>query len=612
MNTIDITEQEEKLVIERFKELKTERGKYIPIWKDVQNYVAITNDVNSEFEDDKQPSEQKDVFINNPTAFTSVNQAGDYLAGILWNLNAVTIEPSKYIKDKAQGSDFSHFYKKATETFLEQMNAADAGFQSILKSYCYEQFSFGTSGIGTFKSKEFENGQSECCLTFKPFGVWNCCIDEGANNKIDVVYTVYHRRLNQIIEEFCYENGSFSEELLKELPEEIQRAVEENKFNRKFKLIYGILPNNSFRLGKRGKKGARFKGYWFLENSGNQVFRVDYFNKMPIAMCRAIRVNNQIYGESSGTLAISSIKMLNYISGNTVDNIEKITDPALGVISGSLAAGNVINRSAGAVTNFNPQAIANGQTPIFPIAQTGDISAVVNFLIPELKKDIVNIFKIDQLLDFNNQTQMTATESSYRMSIRGKSINGLLTQEKTETIEPVCHRAISIIADCGLFGRTYSDVQNLPEETQEQIAYKKKLIKEGDFIPQIIEEAMRDNKIWYKLKFNGELEKLCNAEVYEAIGRFLQYLNAVLQIKPELAHAINAYEFLELLKSVSNLVNDNLIKNKYDYEELLKAMEEAQKEQAQQQAMLQQAQMMKDGATASKDMAQANALTGMS
>ena len=600
MNTIDITEQEEKLVIERFRELKTERNRYIDRWRDVQDYVAITNEINTEFEDNKQPNEQKDIFINDPTAFISVNQAGDYLAGILWNLNAVTLEPSKYIKDKAQGADLSAFYKKATEVFLEQMNATDAGFQSILKSYCYEQFSYGTSGIGTFKSKEFENGQSECCLSFKPFGVWNSCIDEGSNNKIDVVYTVYHWRLNQIIEEFCYDNGSYSDELVKNLPDEMQRAIEGNKYNQKFKIIFGILPNNSYIMGKRGKNGAKYKGYWFIENSESKVFKVDYFNKLPIAMCRAIRVNNQVYGESSGTLAISSIKMLNHIAGNTVDNIEKTTDPALGVISGALVAGNVFNRSAGSVTTFNPQAQANGQSPVFPISQVGDISAVVNFLIPELKKDIVNIFKIDQLLDFNNQTQMTATESSYRMSIRGKSINGLLTQEKSETIEPVCHRAISIINECGLFGKTYEEIQELPEETEEQLAYKQRLIKEGDFIPQIVEEAMKDNKIWYKLKFNGELEKLCNAEVYEAIGRFLQYLNALLQIDPKLINALNTYDLLELLKSVSNLVNDNLVKNKYDYDDIIKKLEEAQQQQVEQQAMLQQSEVAKNMATAEK------------
>ena len=210
--------------------------------------------------------------------------------------------------------------------------------------------------------------------------------------------------------------------------------------------------------------------------------------------------------------------------------------------------------------------MANGQSPVFPIAPSGDISAVINFIIPELRKGLVNIFKIDQLLDFNNNTSMTATESSYRMSIRGKSISGLLNQQKQECILPTCHRAISIIQDCGLFGEILED---LPEQTEAQLAYKQQVIDDGDVIPEVIAKAMKDNKIWYTIEFNGELEKLCNAEIYEAIGRFLQYLNAIIQINPDIAYAINAYEFLELLKSVSNLVNDKLIKTKYEYDTLL-------------------------------------------
>lgn len=606
---MDITDKEQSLVIERFKDLKQERTRYTPRWREIREYVSITNEVNAEFEDTRQPSEQKDIYINDPTAFISVNQAGDYLAGILWNMNAVTLEPSKYIKDKAQGSDLSNFYKKATEVFLEQMNATDAGFHSVLKSYCYEQFSFGTSGIGTFKSKEFENKQSECCLTFKPFGVWNTAIDEGANNKIDVIYTVYHWRLNQIIEEFCYQDGVLNNELVEKLPDEIKEAYNANKFNQKFKLVFGVLPNSSYAMETRGKNGAKYKGYWFIDNSSNKVFKVEYFDKMPISMCRAIRVNNQVYGESAGTLAISSVKMLNHIAGNTVDNIEKTTDAPLGIISGSLVAGNVLNRSANSVTVFNPQTTQGNGQPIFPISQAGDISAVVNFLIPQLQKTIINMFKIDQLLDFNNQTEMTATESSYRMSIRGKAINGLLSQQKTECIEPTCHRAISIIQNCKLFGYTLEEIQEMPEETEEQMAYKQQLIATGDYIPEIVLEAMKNNKMWYTLKFNGELEKLCNAEIYESIGRFLQYFSAILNIRPEIVHALNDYEFLDLLKSVSNLVNDKLIKSKYDYENIIKKLEEAQAQQAEMQNLIAQSQMAKNMASAGKDGALENGLS---
>lgn len=604
IKNFDIDEKEERLVLERYRELKDERRKYIPRWNDIRDYVSITNEINTEFEDYKSPAEPKDLYINDPTGFICTNQAGDYLAGILWSKNAITIKPSDYIDKVSKGSDLSEFYKKVTEKTLEQINSTDAGFQSILKSYCYDQFSFATSGIGAFRSKEFDNGQSECCLSYKSYGVYNSCIDEGASNKINVIYTCYNWRLNKIVEEFCVTNGFFDNKALDDMPDEIKKAYEAGRFNQKFKLVYGVLPNNFYRMDKRGKLGAKFKGYWFLENS-KQIFKVDYYKELPIAICRFIRVNGQVYGESSGSLAISSIKILNHVTGDTIDNIEKRNDAPLGVVSGALVAGNMLNRSAGSVTVFNSQATSGQQAPIFPISQAGDISSVINFLIPQLKKDITNIFKIDQLLDFNTKTQMTATESSYRMSIRGKSINGILSQQKTECIEPIIHRSVSIIQECGLYGVS---LENMPERTPEEILRKQMAIKENDFIPDVVAQAMKDNKPWYKIEFNGELERLCNAEIYEAIGRFLQYFSAILNIKPEIAYAINAYEFLELLKSVSNLVNDNLVKTKTEYEQIIAAMEEAKAKQAQMQQALLQSQTGKNIAVMGKDEASANVI----
>ena len=606
MNNIDLNEKEECLVIEKFSQLKSERTKYTRLWKDVQDYVAITNNINSEFESESKEGKEKDLFINDPTGFICTNQAGDYLAGILWNLEAITLEPTDEIKKAAGSSDLSGFYKKATKITLEQMNSTDAGFLSILKSYCYDQFSYATSGIGVFRSKEYDDMQTECCLNFKAYGVHNSCFDEGANNKINVVYTVYNWSINRIIEEFCIIEGEFNEEAYKRLPEKIRNAYDAKKLNEKHKLVFGILPNKFYKLEKRGKVGAKFKGYWFLDGD-KKIFNVEYFSELPVAVCRFIRVNGQVYGESSGTLAISSIKMLNHIMGDTIDNIEKITDAPLGIVSGALVAGNVLNRTAGSVTQFNPQAIANGQSPIFPIAQAGDISAVVNFLLPMLNKNITNIFKIDQLLDFNNQTQMTATESSFRMSIRGKSISGVLSQQKDECIEPVCHRAIAIIKEAGLYGQSLEDMQLSIQTPEDAIAFELAL-KENNFIPEAVAAAMKNNKRWYKLKFNGELEKLCNAELYESIGRFLQYFASLLQMKPEIIYTINEYEFLELLKKVSNLVNDNLVKTKTEYNAILAALQEARAQQEQMQNAIDAANVTKQYASAEKDTAMAGSM----
>ena len=166
------------------------------------------------------------------------------------------------------------------------------------------------------------------------------------------------------------------------------------------------------------------------------------------------------------------------------------------MFSGALVKGNVLNRSAGEVTMFNPEAMGDGKSPVFPISNVGDISGIVNYLLPEEKKDITNTYKLDQLLDFNNQTQMTATESSFRMSIRGKSTNGLLSQQKTECIEVLLHRVISIITECGLYGY---DIDSMPENTPEEVMLKQQAINDNAKIPDVVLEAMKNNERWYKI-----------------------------------------------------------------------------------------------------------------
>lgn len=79
----------------------------------------------------------------------------------------------------------------------------------------------------------------------------------------------------------------------------------------------------------------------------------------------------------------------------------------------------------------------NGQSPIIPIQDVGDPSKLVAWLIPYLNEKVATAFGIDVLLDFAANSDMTATESLQRFSIRGKSISGMILQQKTELFEPL-------------------------------------------------------------------------------------------------------------------------------------------------------------------------------
>ena len=56
--------KEKDIVVQRYKDCKTERQKYISLWNDINKYVSIATDINTEFEDNKNESKQRDRYIN--------------------------------------------------------------------------------------------------------------------------------------------------------------------------------------------------------------------------------------------------------------------------------------------------------------------------------------------------------------------------------------------------------------------------------------------------------------------------------------------------------------------------------------------------------------------
>ena len=64
------------------------------------------------------------------------------------------------------------------------------------------------------------------------------------------------------------------------------------------------------------------------DENGKKLLEEDY-PTIPIAVARAIKVRGQVWGRSSGTLLISTIKCVNYVVGETVKILEKMEDPPI-------------------------------------------------------------------------------------------------------------------------------------------------------------------------------------------------------------------------------------------------------------------------------------------
>ena len=538
-------------IYQRYSELKSEREQYRSLWETISKYVGINVDVNYDRSPNQQnKSQQKDDYIDDPTSAISVNQFGDYMVGIMWGTGDKAFEliPSRYVLELASPEELEAYYDYATSQTLYHINHPDAGFNGCLRSYAYDQAAFGTSGIGAFPNKAFINKMADNALIFRQYGVDNICIDEGRAGLVDHVYATYRWRVSRIIGEFCTEDGAVSKEACARLPKPIRQAWEKNKLNDEFVIVFGVFPREDYSPKLKGKRGTKYRGVWFMDGStdNNNIFFEESFSEKPIAIARMIKVRGETYGRSSGTMLISTIRAVNFMLATAIEVIEKMANPSLGVLNNAIFGDSVLDTSPNGLTVFN-SALSAGQTPTFPLYDVGDPSALVQQLIPYLNEKITTAFKVDALLDFSSAKEMTATESLQRYAIRGKSLAGILQQQKVECLDVVGRRVVSI-----LYGLDQLGVNPI---TMKDAADRLRSINKADrIIPDAVLQVKEAGRPWFEMRFNNELEKLTRTESVQALIQVLQSITGIAALYPAIIEAVDWYKLLAD-------INDNLDAN---------------------------------------------------
>ncbi len=533
---------------------KSDKNPYIPLWEKIARYTALPFNngslQNSNSRGNK--SKQLDEDMDDPTSAVANKKVAQALAGIMWGtgLNVVRMKPSRYVKQLADETTVEDYYKYASESLLFQMNHHRAGFAGSLMAYTSGISAFGTAGIGAFKNAAYESAGDENCIVYKSFGISNVCISEGVNGLPEYVNIDYTWPVSRIVNEFCFESGSISNLKLGRLPDDIQKSYQSNDLNKEYTIVCSIFPREEYNPKFKGKNGARYKAYYFKEDQ-NKPFHEEDYKDMPIPMCRGVKVQGEVYGRASATILMSSIRMLNFIMGSSIEAVEKLLNPGLGTFNGALDGDGVLDTSPDSLTVFNPE-IAKLGVPVFPIHEVGDISALVNFLVPYLKENITTASDVDVMLDFNNNKDMTATESLQRFSIRGKSLSGMLTQQKNECLIPVTTRSITICDDAGELG---VDPSKLDDEKLATIRSKVPQM----IIPEAVLQAKAAGKPWYELEFNNELENLTRTEDVDRILKFANMIAVLGAQYPLLVKGVNYYKLLEDAKDALGMQGQVLV-----------------------------------------------------
>ena len=585
-----------KRVVNLYHEVKSDWDNRRGLWEDISRYVGITVDTEYQYRTGSYDERDTlDEYIDDPTASISVNQAGDYLVGLMWGTgeNALKLEPSVYVTEEADPAELAQFYEFATEQLLYHMNHEDAGLVTSMQPYAYDQFSFGTSGIGCFRNNDFVNGVAENALTFPHYGIDNTMIDEGKSGKVDIVFSVYNWRTNRIVGQFATVDGVVDEQLLAKLPDKIQKAYKNNDANTKFKIVFGFMPRDDYDPKLKGKRGTRYVGYWFMDEDGPQQapFKTEDFKDKPVAIARAIKIRGEKYGRTSGTLLISSIRSNNFLVGLTIETCEKLTNPSLGMFGNAIFGDSVLDTSPDGLTIFNQEFSQTGN-PAFPLYDVGDPSSLIQFVIPYLNEKITTGFKVDALLDFNSQKDMTATESLQRYAIRGQSLSGFLLQQKNELLVPLVKRAVSVLFSLGALG-----VNPYEEPERAQFLVQERGLPER-VIPEAVMRVIEKGKPWYTISFNNELERLTKTQAIQDMIQLINSVALIASLEPNIILAVNWYQLLADINE--NLPEQNqILLSEDEFSQLV-----AQRAQAMQAAMMAEAGQAQ--ASTQKELAQAD------
>lgn len=587
-------------IYNHYTNLKADREEYTPLWHTISKFTGIKVDI--DYLNDgakKSKSRQLDEYIDDPTAALSVTQSGSYLLGIMWGTGAdvLALEPSREVLDIANAQTLQPYFDFITEELLEQMNHSEAGLNSALESYIYDQRAFGTSGVGLFKNKLFEQGVESNAFVFKDYGVDTLCIDEGKNGLIETVFATYHWTASRIVGEFCCNEKGLDKAMLAKLPLKVMQAWEKKDVKQQFTLVFGVMPRENYDPKKLGKLGTKYRGVWFFgDDKIKQPFIEEDFATKPIPVARAIKVRGEKYGRASGTMLISMIRLKNFMMGQATEVIEKMVRPSLGIFSNGLFGDSVLDTSPDGLTVFNSEMAGNSGNPIFPVADVGDPTALVQFLMPLFDEMIATAFQIDVLLDFSSAKEMTATESLQRYAIRGKSLSGILGRQKTELLDPLVKRGVNVLMNLGRLG---IDASKKNDEAEKLV----KLRKRERIIPDAVLEIMKSGKPWYKIRWKNELELLTNTRNVENILKYTQGCQLIASLFPQIVAAVNWYDLLDDWRKSLNIPADKMV-TKDKFEADLKQAAEAQQAALASQLGGNEAKAQKDMATAEKQRAE--------
>lgn len=538
-------------IIDQFKELKERRAVWEDHWQIVGDFVHGSK---QEFTEKNTPGERLNEERHTSTAVFASRQLASALIGMLWQNGGQSMKliPSRSITDNDENKNY---YERVTEVMIQALDDPLAGLAVALDEYMLDQVSFGTSGIGVF------DGGDDSDLHFEAWGTAQLFVDEGSRGRVETEFRLFVWPLRRVIATFGEDNVSGR---LRDL------AKSNKNFSEKVEIIHAIKRRTDRDISRKDNRNMPYMSV-FVERNTKHIIRESGFTENPVKVTRFRKLPYEIYGRSPGIDALSDVLELDYLTERFTVNVDKSGDPPLIVMDDGRFGGGIIDTSPAAINVIDVSGrVANNIDPIRPLFTVGELNTTLT-RIEQLKEGIAQHFFLDKLLDFNNQTQMTASEALLRDRIRSAALGSIFNRQIAELFNPLISRAFNMLLSLNKLGV----INNSPELAMLQTQGIDPII-----IPDEIAEKMSRGEDVFEIKYFTPASRMMQLERAEALNQLTVYKQALQATNPESGDLFNDDSAIKLAAEVAGL--SEILRPDEEVEQI--RMSRAQAQQAAQQA----------------------------
>lgn len=386
-----------------------------------------------------------------------------------------------------------------------------------------------------------EDNGGDTPVNLKSFPIESICYAENSKGRVDTVFRELVMTSGQMVQEF-------DEKMLPEIIRE--EAADPKRQDKKHRILHAVFPRRKREAGVIDNKNMPFADV-YIEIALKHIVCEGGFEEFPFCVCRFEKADNENYGRGPGLNKLPDIKMLNRMRQAYIIGSEHATDPDTLVPDGSIETGAVWNKTPGAVHVYKTD--ANGAKPEymqFPV----NLNQLAKDILEE-RQGIKEGFFLDIFDPLGDLKNITATEAEIRNESKVVPFAPIVGNVHSDYLAPMVHRFLGIAGRRGLLPEP-------PERLRENPTYRINYV----------------SKIALAIK---KVEALGWLQTEAGIGN-------IVALKPEVMDNFDEDKIVRDV-SIANGINPGWRRPEQERDEIRQA-------RADQQAQLQQAEMLSQGA----------------